>query len=295
MAMLLIQSHIPGLLTLNGQFCGRVDDSPHTYLTHRDDRGYLFFAPYDNAYLPLAREICIQNDRLLAPEEGIYALQWPEGICQLELRPLPLAAADSADAAPWPEDAQDVRKRPVLDGFTLVTYHTARGECAALLDASLQPVGMLCAKRLTWDTPDILQALEEAEDFVGHASLCSYRLTPEGFTVLARQNVWANGAPQWPSTPLQTLRAYLEALRIGANAEATRYLVAPDRHAALDTFDRVIDLRFPLTHAPERLPLALGALTVLSPTLARVQAVCARTRAGAHAQGTYKIEEIQVL
>ena len=43
MALLLIQSHTPGLLTVNGQFCGRVDDSPHTYITHADDRGYLSF------------------------------------------------------------------------------------------------------------------------------------------------------------------------------------------------------------------------------------------------------------
>lgn len=295
MAMLLIQSNTPGLLTLNGQFCGRVDDSPHTYLTHRDDRGYLAFMPYNDAYLPLVREIHLQDDQLSPPDEGLYALQWPESVCQLELRPAPRFAVPAQASSPLPDGAQDVQKRPVLDGFTLLAYHLGHSECVCLCDASLQPVATLRARRFTWDTPEILQAFEDAEDFVGHASLCSYRLTPAGFTVLARQNVWANGAPRWPSTPLQTLRAYLEALHIGANAEAAHYLSSPDRHSALDPFDRVVDLRFPLTHAPERLPLALGVLTVVSPTLARVQAVCARTRAASHAQGAYKIEELQII
>lgn len=295
MAMLLIQSNTPGLLTLNGQFCGRVDDSPHSYLTHRSDRGYLFFSPFDDARSSLTREIRVQDDQLLPPDEGIYALQWPEGVCQLELRPSsrPGDAGPAQDALPV--DAQDIQKRPVFDDCTLLTCRTARGECARLYDAAALPVAALDARRLTWDTPEIVQAFEEAGDFVGHAALCSYRLTPAGFTALSRQSIWSDGAPRWPVTPLQTLRAYLEALCIGANAEAAHYLAAPDRHTALEPFDRVIDLRFPLTHAPDQLPLALGILTVLSPTLARVQAVCARTCAISHAQGAHKIEALQVL
>lgn len=295
MAMLLIQSNTPGLLTLNGQFCGRVDDSPQSYLTHHSDRGYLFFTPFDDTRPSLTREIRIRDDQLLPPDEGIYALQWPEGVCQLELRPSQRPGDTAPAPGALPADALDVQKRPVFDGCTLLTFRTGSGECARLYDAAGLSIASLDARRLTWDTPEIVQAFEEAKDFVGHASLCSYRLTPAGFTALTRQNIWSAGAPRWPTTPMQTLRAYLEALCIGANAEAAHYLSAPDRHTALEPFDRVIDLRFPLTHAPEQLPLALGILTVLSPTLARVQAVCARTHAVSHAQGTHKIEALQVI
>ena len=53
MAMLLIQSNTPGLLHINGQFCGRVDESPHAYLTRTDDRGYLSFQPFSDDMTPL--------------------------------------------------------------------------------------------------------------------------------------------------------------------------------------------------------------------------------------------------
>ena len=162
MTMLLIQSNTPGLLTLNGQFCGRVDDSPHSYLTHRSDRGYLFFSPFDDARSSLTREIRVQDDQLLPPDEGIYALQWHEGVCQLELRPSsrPGDAGPAQDALPV--DAQDIQKRPVFDGCTLLTCRTARGECARLYDAAALPVAALDARRLTWDTPEIVPAFEEA-------------------------------------------------------------------------------------------------------------------------------------
>ena len=86
MAMLLIQSKTPGLLTVNGQFCGRVDESAQTFMTHRDERVYLSFSPFDSAYLPLTRELQLSNDTPSAPAEGLYALVWPEHICQLELQ-----------------------------------------------------------------------------------------------------------------------------------------------------------------------------------------------------------------
>ena len=292
MALLLIQSHTPGLLTVNGQFCGRVDDSPHTYITHADDRGYLSFLPLTDGFMPLSREIELRAHQLLPPAEGLYALQWPDGICQLELRPTPFPAP----AAPplIPADAQDVMQRTIQDDRVLYSFRTGDGAMVYLCRQDGQIIDRLHADRLTWDTPDILQAFASEQDVVGHASLCTYRLTPDGFRLLSRQNVWADGAPHWPATPLQTLRAYLDALRIGADAEAAHYLAAPDRHSALGTFDRVVELRFPPRCADEQLPLALGVLTIVSPTLARVQAVCARTRAVTHAQGAHQLEEIRL-
>lgn len=296
MAMLLVQSQTPGLLTINGQFCGRVDEAAHTYMTHRDERAYLSFCPFDDAFLPLTREIHIAGDQLLSPAQGLYALMWPENICQLELRPsmrIPSPLTDSTYALPT--GAYDVSKRPLNTDHMLVTGRTDTGEFACICDQSMNALDTLYARRLTWDTPEVVQAFKEAGDFVGHASLCAYRLTPAGFSALTCQNVWASGAPRWPTTPIQTLRAYLEALIFGANEEASQYLASPDRHTALGHFNRVIELRFPLTHAPEHLPLALGMLTVVSPTLARVQAVCARARPQRHAQGAYKLEEIEIL
>lgn len=294
MALLRIQSHTPGLLTVNGQFCGRVDDSPHTYITHADDCGYLMLTPLTDGFLPLAREIRLRAHQLLAPPEGVYALQWPEGVCQLELRPSPFPAP-SPETPPIPPDAQDVVRRPVQGDRLLCSWRGKDGAFLRLCDEEGQILQTLCAKRFTWDTPDVLQAFEDANDFVGHATLCAYRLTRDGFSLLSRQNIWADGAPRWPTTPLQTLRAYLEALHIGADAEAAHYLTAPDRHSVLGAFDRVVELRYPLLEPDERLPLALGILTVVSPTLARVQAVCARARAAAHAQGPYKLEEIRLM
>ena len=77
---------------------------------------------------------------------------------------------------------------------------------------------------------------------------------------------------------------------IGRAAEG--YLAAPHAAPALERFDAVTPLRYPLVRAPERLPLAMGLLSVVEPGLARVAAVCARARAVNGRQGGYALEEV---
>ena len=172
MSMLLMQSQSPGLLTINGQFCGRLDASPHTYMTHADERIYLSFLPFDDALAPLTREMRLSRDALDPPAEGLYAISWPESVHQLELRPFPRIPSPPAPSAP--PDMPDAVRRPLRADRTLFTWHAAQGDCAAILDSDLNRLHFLCARRITWDTPEILQAFEDAGDFVGHASLCTY-------------------------------------------------------------------------------------------------------------------------
>ena len=140
--------------------------------------------------------------------------------------------------------------------------------------------------------PSVLRAVVGGEDAVGHGELREYRVGPDGFRLVSAQPVWAQGVPRWPQSAQETLRAYLEAVRLGFRAEAEGYLAAPHAAPALARFDGVTPLRYPLLRAPERLPLAMGLLSVAEPGLAYVTAVCARARAANGRQGGYALEEV---
>ena len=87
--MLCIQCAARGLLTINGQFCGPVDDEGQTFPAARDAEIFIEYTPLTENVEPLALELILEQGevRKIEPASRGYALLWPDGVIQLELRP----------------------------------------------------------------------------------------------------------------------------------------------------------------------------------------------------------------
>lgn len=319
--MLLIESKQPGLLYVNGQFCGKLDGQ-QTFIAHQDDRVYLELRPFDTRCAGVVSEIVLSGGMVKPPESGVFVVEWPEGIKQIELHP-----AKTAQSAPMellsqlkakelslmvmrvgdrtaiaregqvlfdvPQDAQEVQLRDFGDGMMVISLRDGDMSCLYLTDGT-RLIGSLRAKKIAWESQRRISALESLNDTVGHGTLTLYSITEAGLTPLERQSVWADGAPHWPQTPQDTLLAYLEAVHMGAQDEAAQYAA----HSGVrppSAFDGVVPLRYSLKNPPQGLPVQVGMLRVQGPTLAQVSAIGARLRESRHAQGLYKIDALSLL
>ena len=320
--ILLIESRAPGLLYVNGQFCGELTQ-PQPFPARPDARALIELRPLGMEALPMACALTLRAGRVQPHgQEGVYCVQWPDGVAQVELRPpswpgrmqavrttllqgLEAVACggetallrDGEPVTSLPGGAREIVAR-ALDGGALAV----QGACDAGAFACVVPqpdgriaegaTALLTARSLRWEGANVLRAVVGSEDAVGHGELREYRVGPDGFRLVSAQPVWTQGMPRWPQSAQETLRAYLEAVRLGLRAEAEGYLAAPHAAPALARFDGVTPLRYPLLRVPERLPLAMGLLSVAEPGLAYVTAVCARARAANGRQGGYALEEV---
>lgn len=326
--MLIVQSEQPGLLYLNGAFCGELAE-PLAFPVRADSRVFLELRPLGEFSFPVALALNFQDGTLQPPLPAIaYAVQWPDHITELELRPLRLPNApppeseiaalpfaggtlrhrrlDGEDTLDWtgtpvctlPEGAHGLRlQNGPQPGLHLLWGECDAGDCALLLSEEQgTPVaqGRVVARQITAEPDGTLRALETVRDSVGHARTVLYQPGRDGLTELNRQPAWEEGGPRWPRTPEETLRAYLEALQLGLTEEASRYLTAPAAAKILTppVVNAVVPLPRPLLQAPEGCPLALGALRLEAPNLGRVRAVCAHAIPGQHAQGAYQLDQV---
>ena len=89
MQMLMIQSSVHGLLTVNGQFCGPLDGEGQAFPAGRNAEIYIQFFPFEASIVPLTARMQLREGHIeqLEPKERCFALIWPDGVIQLELRP----------------------------------------------------------------------------------------------------------------------------------------------------------------------------------------------------------------
>ena len=87
--ILLIECAVRGLLYVNGQFCGPLEEDGQAFPMGRDAEVYIQLMPFDSHIRPVTAEVHICGGVIshLAPKACCYALVWPDGIVQLELRP----------------------------------------------------------------------------------------------------------------------------------------------------------------------------------------------------------------
>lgn len=85
--MLLIESAVQGVLCVNGQFCGPMEREGQAFALGRTAEVYIQLFPL-GAAAPLTAVMEFRNGQLarLEPQENCFALIWPDGIVQLELR-----------------------------------------------------------------------------------------------------------------------------------------------------------------------------------------------------------------
>lgn len=132
-----IQSGADGVLLVNGFFCGPVGEG-QSFPAGRDAEVFIQLFPFGEA-LPVTVQLQLRNGQVerLFPQEAAYALCWPDGVIQVELR----SSAQRAQEGAW--DAQRQGERGEAQGV-LMRYLTMRllGDPQAerlLLDPRLEP------------------------------------------------------------------------------------------------------------------------------------------------------------
>ena len=93
---LLIECRTPGVLHINGFFCGPLDGEGQAFPVGKNAEIYIQFFPYGRGQGPLTVALRIDNGQItrLDPPDAAYALLWPDGVIQLEL-----AGDDMQDSA----------------------------------------------------------------------------------------------------------------------------------------------------------------------------------------------------
>ncbi|MBR2942720.1 MAG: hypothetical protein IKB82_04905 [Clostridia bacterium] len=84
---LLIECRTPGVVHINGFFCGPLEGDAQAFPVGRNAQIYIQFFPYGRDKLPLTVAMRIEDGRIvrLDPQDAAYALVWPDGVIQLEL------------------------------------------------------------------------------------------------------------------------------------------------------------------------------------------------------------------
>lgn len=85
--MLLIQCAAQGVLCVNGQFCGPVEREGQAFPMGQNAEVYIQLYPFGECE-PLTAALRMRAGQVesLLPQESAFALIWPDGVIQLELR-----------------------------------------------------------------------------------------------------------------------------------------------------------------------------------------------------------------
>ena len=85
--VLLIESAASGVLFVNGQFCGPMEREGQAFPMGKSAEVYIQLFPFGEA-APLTAMLHMRDGQIvrLEPQDNAYALLWPDGIVQLELR-----------------------------------------------------------------------------------------------------------------------------------------------------------------------------------------------------------------
>lgn len=88
--VLLIECARRGVLLVNGCFCGPLDGEGQAFPAGEDAEIYIQFFPFSQGEAPLTAALWLRGGQIerIEPQEACYALLWPDGLIQLELRPL---------------------------------------------------------------------------------------------------------------------------------------------------------------------------------------------------------------
>lgn len=161
--ILMIESAARGVLAVNGQFCGPLEGTGQAFPAAENAEIYIQFFPFSQKARPLTVALELEEGALkrLEPQENAFALLWPDGIIQLELRPEREGEAEEGQAA----------QEQAASG-TLLRYLTLRltgqGDAARLLlmrpqdEVSLPPYDAVVPLRFA-----PLEASERFDDRAG--------------------------------------------------------------------------------------------------------------------------------
>lgn len=115
--VLYIESRTPGLLYINGFFCGPLEGEAQSYPLGQNAEIYIQFFPYGRGTQTLVAAMRVEETGItrLDPQDAAYALLWPDGIIQLELTPAMAQEPEAMDTG-----------RDGASSATLLRYLSAR-------------------------------------------------------------------------------------------------------------------------------------------------------------------------
>ncbi len=327
MLPILTVSGTPGLVYLNGRFCGETGAAALPITP--DGTQYLEMRPFDPGARGAVLRLTMENGRLTsALPSDVFGVEWPGGWIALEMRgsapgvdetyePELLAQLDmpggryllvqEGSSASFGRDADESIPLPAYGiagavlrplpyaGLCIAEGSCAGGRFAAVFRAQDAPelVEAAIGVSARVDGQGIIEVLEAEGDLVGHGTMRTIAPDAQGrYSPRSEETVWADGGPRWPQSPLDTARAWLEALRLGLQDEAAGYLLRPERAVSVSNtagvFDSVADLP-----ADGKGGVRLGVLSMEGPNLARVKALSFSIAQQPGPQGPFKIEAVE--
>lgn len=96
---LYIESRVPGVLHINGFFCGPLEGEAQAYPLGRNAEIYIQFFPFARGAQALTVAMRVEAGQIsrLDPQDAAYALLWPDGMIQLELTPAQAQEPEAMD------------------------------------------------------------------------------------------------------------------------------------------------------------------------------------------------------
>lgn len=258
-----------GLLYLNGRFCGETGGSglPLT----RDGVVYLEYRPLATRGEGMAMRLDLKSGQVTGGLiEGAYAVQWPGGLIELELRgegpagePTLHAQLDTPKGRLLlieqdgllslgfgPEDETVL---PVDGPVTQVALRTQPHPSMPLVAVSGQGnLGPFTTVFLLDHPPQLLQCVQGRP----------VEWAPDGTLRTTRP------------TPVDAARAWLDAVQTGSHDDAAQLLTQPALQSRLESevgnFDQVVPLQ---PNLPGLAPVSWGLLSLVQPQIAQVRAM----------------------
>jgi hypothetical protein len=195
-----------------------------------------------------------------------------------------------------PEGAQlpDVHARP--GGISLSGALAGGGRYAmALSEGGERLLLSESGREASWQG-GALRVVQDLHDTVGHARLRLWAPTEGDYAVTEEELLWSEGAPNWPSSPVETTLAAIEAMQLGLIDEAAGYL-SPE--ADVRTRQTLRDLAewdgcVPLKRALADGRSAVGATRAVSQNLTAVTPVYFSCSPGGGAQGYWRVDWLKI-
>lgn len=316
-----VSSPVEGMAYINGRFAGETGpESPLILPVNPHGTLYLELRPFARRWRAGSYRFRFVGGELEAESvsDACYVMLWPGGVCEIALTPLTALPQESEFAAidglpvalirgeasllrvgqssvALPDGAALPHTHLTLNGAEL--YMGAAGEeiyLAAFASQDLRPVDAVVAGRIERDEGDIFRALTEMNDIAGHVRMDVYAPSAESLRLTGVEYMWADGAPRWPQTAVDTALAALEAGFLGLAAEAEGYLVHRLRGAGMieniiSGYETAVQLQYA---APNALP-GVGLVRRIAPRVARVDAFHFRAVPGGGTQGPWLIDSMQ--
>lgn len=309
----------PGILYINGHFAGETGPA-QPLLRPVNARGpvYLEYRPLSGGCLPMARRLVFSGGAPMAESareaEGLNIILWPGGVTELEFMPEERAGSartframdrsfsleggrlycEGRQICILPEGAQEPRCMPMAGGVAFMGQCRAGCYLLTMDEACARHTGLLTARQIDPEPDGRVRAICDCGDLVGHATLENWRLTTEGLVRISAESAWAHGAPRWPHTPEETMRAAVEAALAGLDAEAEGYLSPILRsREALTGLREKCDLCVEMKYAPPGARPCVGLLRLEEENMGRVQPLYFRATSGGSSQGPCLIDDVE--